>query len=388
MACHCNCLAGLDEACTHVAAMLITIEATVRIPDAQTVTQKKAYWMLPPALCEVPYKPGCEIDFTAPKTKQKGFNKALETLSANANEQIQVKKMKTLRTKEIDVPSPTEDELSALFSQLSESKSKPAILSTVEPFSKNYQPRTVELDLPLILTTLVDKDAQAMNYSDLLRHCENIDVSVTENQVRVAENQTRDQSENKLWFDVKSGRIGPSKIKSSCSTNSCLPSQSLIKSICCPELTEFTNPISQVQTQISVCQKEYSDFVVSTSEGVFIERILPDPDFFKSLVEKAERFFKLCIMPELVGKFYSRLPAGHINNSNKADQSTEPVYCYCRCPSCGEMVGCDNPTCTMEWFHFDCLKLDSESKTKTWYCPDSSKLPEFCKKWKKGYLNK
>ena len=154
MACHCNCLAGL--------------EATVRIRDAQTVTQKKAYRMLPPALREVPYKPVCEIDFTVPKTKQKEFNKALETLSANVNEQIQVKKMKTLRTKEIDVPSPTEDELSALFSQLSESKSKPAILSIVEPFSKHYQPRTVELDLPLILTTLVDKDAQSMNYSDLL----------------------------------------------------------------------------------------------------------------------------------------------------------------------------------------------------------------------------
>ena len=93
-------------------------------------------------------------------------------------------------------------------------------------------------------------------------------------------------------------------------------------------------------------------------------------------------------MPELVGKFYSRLPEGYINNGNKADQSTEPVYCYCRCPSYGEMVGCDNPTCTTEWFHFDGLKLDSEPKTKKWYCPDCSKLPEFCKKWKKGYLNK
>ena len=98
-----------------------------------------------------------------------------------------------------------------------------------------------------------------------------------------------------------------------------------------------------------------------TSEGVFIENTLPDPDFFKSLVEKAEWFLKLCIMPELVGKFYSRLPAGDINNGNKADQSTEPVYCYCYCrwPSYCEMVGCDNPTCTMEWFHFDCLKSDS-----------------------------
>ena len=67
MACYCSCLAGLDEAYTHVAAILVTIEATVPIRDAQTVTQRKAYWMLPPVLREVPYKPVCEINFTAPK---------------------------------------------------------------------------------------------------------------------------------------------------------------------------------------------------------------------------------------------------------------------------------------------------------------------------------
>ena len=66
---------------------------------------------------------------------------------------------------------------------------------------------------------------------------------------------------------------------------------------------------------------------------------------------------------ELVGNFYSRLPED-INNGNKADQFTESVYCYCRCSAYGEIVGCDNPTCTMEWFHFDCLKLDSKPKTK------------------------
>ena len=94
-----------------------------------------------------------------------------------------------------------------------------------------------------------------------------------------------------------------------------------------------------------------------------MEMILPDPDFFKSVVERAERFFKFCIMPEQVRKFYSRLP-GDIDNGNKADQSTEPIYCYRGCSGYGEMVGCDNPTCTMEWFHFDCLKLNSIPKTK------------------------
>ena len=35
----------------------------------------------------------------------------------------------------------------------------------------------------------------------------------------------------------------------------------------------------------------------------------------------------------------------------------EPVYCYCRQVSYGEMVGCDNPECPIEWFHFECVGL-------------------------------
>lgn len=40
----------------------------------------------------------------------------------------------------------------------------------------------------------------------------------------------------------------------------------------------------------------------------------------------------------------------------KADPN-EPVYCNCRQISFGEMVGCDNPECPIEWFHFECVGL-------------------------------
>ncbi|KAI9283750.1 hypothetical protein BC943DRAFT_326958 [Umbelopsis sp. AD052] len=45
----------------------------------------------------------------------------------------------------------------------------------------------------------------------------------------------------------------------------------------------------------------------------------------------------------------------------------EPVYCFCRQVSYGEMVACDNDECEIEWFHLPCVKLTSVPRGK-WYC--------------------
>ncbi|XP_026817602.1 inhibitor of growth protein 4-like [Rhopalosiphum maidis] len=52
----------------------------------------------------------------------------------------------------------------------------------------------------------------------------------------------------------------------------------------------------------------------------------------------------------------------------------EPKYCLCNQVSFGEMIGCDNPDCTIEWFHFVCVKLTTKPKGK-WFCP-KCKQPE------------
>ncbi|KAK2905274.1 hypothetical protein QQF64_033546 [Cirrhinus molitorella] len=46
----------------------------------------------------------------------------------------------------------------------------------------------------------------------------------------------------------------------------------------------------------------------------------------------------------------------------------EPTYCLCEQVSYGEMIGCDNDECTIEWFHFSCVGLHHKPKGK-WYCP-------------------
>ncbi|XP_014215136.1 inhibitor of growth protein 5 [Copidosoma floridanum] len=46
----------------------------------------------------------------------------------------------------------------------------------------------------------------------------------------------------------------------------------------------------------------------------------------------------------------------------------EPTYCICNQVSYGEMIGCDNTDCGIEWFHFACVGLTTKPKGK-WYCP-------------------
>lgn len=47
----------------------------------------------------------------------------------------------------------------------------------------------------------------------------------------------------------------------------------------------------------------------------------------------------------------------------------EPVYCLCHQVSYGEMIGCDNLECPIEWFHFGCVGLTQKPKNVKWYCP-------------------
>uniref|UniRef100_A0A8C4S7N7 Inhibitor of growth protein n=1 Tax=Erpetoichthys calabaricus TaxID=27687 RepID=A0A8C4S7N7_ERPCA len=49
----------------------------------------------------------------------------------------------------------------------------------------------------------------------------------------------------------------------------------------------------------------------------------------------------------------------------------EPTYCLCHQVSYGEMIGCDNPDCSIEWFHFACVGLTTKPRGK-WYCPRCS----------------
>ncbi|XP_011494864.1 PREDICTED: inhibitor of growth protein 5 isoform X1 [Ceratosolen solmsi marchali] len=83
------------------------------------------------------------------------------------------------------------------------------------------------------------------------------------------------------------------------------------------------------------------------------------------------------------GSVTSTVVAGTTSSGSQGDSSTlshpadvldmpvdpnEPTYCVCNQVSYGEMIGCDNPDCGIEWFHFACVGLTTKPKGK-WFCP-------------------
>ena len=188
----------------------------------------------------------------------------------------------------------------------------------------------------------------------------------------------------------------------------------------------------QVQTQIHICKVDYCDFCMCTfpdngdhQPSLHIERIFPDDEFWQTCVDLSQHFFNICILPELLGRWYSRSHSSVASSSktmsisepmcgasstmtsmpsttsicdsdqslligetsmlsasisNKLPDGTVQLYCYCKKPDDPTLdwIGCDNPTCDIEWFHVQCLKMKSIPK-RQWYCPDCRKLPEFNK---------
>ena len=168
----------------------------------------------------------------------------------------------------------------------------------------------------------------------------------------------------------------------------------------------------QVQCQLHVCDVSYADFCVCTfamdedtnsclEMGMHIERILKNPNTWNECIAASEQFFKICLLPELLGNWYTRstvttpdvvtadsaaTTSTLLDNSLTLDNvdsvfTDQPTYCYCHRPEEGTMIACNNPDCAIEWFHISCLQLTKVPKGKTkWYCPDCRILPRFLRK--------
>lgn len=125
-----------------------------------------------------------------------------------------------------------------------------------------------------------------------------------------------------------------------------------------------------------------------TNEDLQTERIFPDEEFWLDCVSRARLLFENAILPELLGKIFSRPPdqVKPLPTSSDAvpEATSNKVYCYCQGPETDDMVGCDREECPYKWFHLSCLKLKTFPTSKFWYCPDCRKINKQSKKQKKS----
>ena len=145
----------------------------------------------------------------------------------------------------------------------------------------------------------------------------------------------------------------------------------------------------QLQCQLSVTGRKYCEFDVWTEKDYHYERVLPDTEFWIKNKNIRESFFRLCLLPELTGKFYSRTKTvlysmynTVVNNPNNDKSGGQKLYWYCQTEEFGEMIACDSVTWSIEWFHVKCLELSKIPKGK-WCCLVCQKLRDRNKRLRK-----
>ena len=133
----------------------------------------------------------------------------------------------------------------------------------------------------------------------------------------------------------------------------------------------------QVQQQLfTVKDRNFCDFVVcgidkEKKAHIVKERIYPDVKHWETVLPKLEIFWRICILPEILGRWYTR----------KCFIPVRSPYvdgiCFCRGQRDENVILCNNNECPYVEFHPSCLALDSVKILKTWFCPHCSKLPQF-----------
>ena len=163
---HCTCMAGVGEACSHIAALLFTAETNTRMMKNTSCTSLPCSWLAPS--CKIEYALISKIDFTTPQKKRK----LTESSSTSSDHAFPA-------TTNI-VEEPTEAELEGFLGELSKTGIKASILSIVPNFCDDFVPRIEKGILPRPLTDLYDKDFfEITKLSDLQPECERVFSSLT-----------------------------------------------------------------------------------------------------------------------------------------------------------------------------------------------------------------
>ncbi|XP_025765083.1 uncharacterized protein LOC112847531 [Oreochromis niloticus] len=253
-AAHCTCMAGVAETCTHVAALLFKVEATVRIRGTRTVTDEPAYWVLPGNMTRIQPEVAHSIDFSSAAAQKRELDEIINTPSASRG--------KRRRSQKRHIPIATLEDLPPLLDTL-QKHSKAVTLCGVENYYTNYT--TQSPTLPQSLACLHNRDAESLGLPDLQVHCLKFltAAGVTEAQAEEIEAQTRSQHMTPAWFRWRAGRITASAMHAVLATSLDTPAHSVVNRVCYPEKT-----FSTVQTRWGVeheedARKAYKEIMAS-----------------------------------------------------------------------------------------------------------------------------
>ena len=87
----------------------------------------------------------------------------------------------------------------------------------------------------------------------------------------------------------------------------------------------------QVQDQLAICNKKYTDFMCWTPHGMHVARIIRNVAAFNAILPSLDGFFKDVVLPRLLrGPSSDKTKTPHSRISNVTSTTGSKAYCWCQ----------------------------------------------------------
>lgn len=227
---HClGCKAGLEESRSHVACILFYLEWWNKVNGEIACTQMKCSWVQPTAFVQnIEYAQILDINFTSARKMKRDLDSE-ELPDVFGEQQGELND---------EIPAPTQAEIAAFYKELSDTGTKPVLLSLIPPYAEAYV--LPSRDIPSLMDLHQTKYLD-LSYPDLINVCKKTTIEISSEEITQIERDSITQAKGNTFFKHRAGRIGASQSKAASHSDPSLPSQSLAQNICYPEINKFTN---------------------------------------------------------------------------------------------------------------------------------------------------
>ena len=156
------------------------------------------------------------------------------------------------------------DEMENVYKKLNQCDTKAIALSLIDPYAEQFISKSHSVPVPSDLYETSNLD---LEYPDLLRKCLDVQLNISNEDIKIVEEDTRAQAKASSVFRHRVGRIGASVCGAAYHTSLGQPSESLIQSICYPHLFK-------VNTKAVKHGIKYEDYAIKAYEQNVISNTL------------------------------------------------------------------------------------------------------------------
>ena len=133
-------------------------------------------------------------------------------------------------------------EMDIFYQALNQCETKASVLSLIDPYAEQFVAKSRNVP---VLSDLFKPTNLELKYPELLQKCKYVKINVSDEEIKIVEQDTQDQARGPAFFRHRAGRIGASVSGAVYHSNVAQPSQSLIKSICYPHLFKLNTKAIQ-----------------------------------------------------------------------------------------------------------------------------------------------